>query len=547
MNKLITLFLVTSLTLLTSLSVNAANVTGLLMPGPLVEGHAKFENDCKRCHQLFSEEPQRRLCLDCHKLVAADIQAKQGFHGKSKNVGQSECRVCHTDHTGRNADIVLLDVETFDHQNTDFDLKGPHLRIHCSGCHNPKLIKAEVLNKQQVENWELRKHRNAPGLCIDCHKKDEPHQGRLGEKCQDCHQSEQWTKNNFKHKNDKFELKGAHQKVACSLCHPNQRWSKIPKDCYSCHRLNDRHAGRYGGKCETCHSPTGDRRNSRGEDQSPWKTILFDHGKTKFQLLDKHLQVQCDRCHTGPLYNQKLSFTCFSCHQAEDQHRGRFGNKCESCHKPTGWKQVKYDHDKTKFPLRDKHATVVCNKCHTGPTNGNKLPSECYSCHHLDDVHRGEQGKKCETCHSPKGWHAEVSFEHDLTRFPLIGMHAVAPCEACHTEPAFKNTPRDCINCHKKSDEHKQRLGDNCSGCHNPNGWAFWKFEHDTQSKFRLEGAHESLDCLACHREPVKEKISMAKACASCHLKDDAHRGGFGKNCERCHITKAFNQIRIMQ
>lgn len=541
MNKLI-IFIFIAL-FLPALAV--ADITQMVMPGPLIGGHARFESDCKRCHELFSEKLQRKLCLDCHKLIAADIEAKQGFHGKSEDVGQSECRGCHTDHKGREIDVVLLDVEVFDHRNTDFELKDAHLQVQCSSCHNPELIKAEILSKPELEKWELLKHRNAPNQCIDCHKKIEPHQGHLGEKCQDCHQQKQWSTNSFKHEKTKYKLEGAHQKVACSLCHPKQRWKKTPTDCFSCHRLNDNHTGRYGKKCETCHTPTGAKQNDRGVQQSPWKTVNFNHNKTKFPLRDKHLKVQCLRCHPGPIYNQNLRLSCVSCHQAEDLHRGRYGNKCEDCHKTTGWKKSKYDHEKTKFPLRDKHAKVACNKCHTGPTDSKKLPTDCYGCHSLDDAHRGQQGKTCDRCHNQRGWRADIRFEHDLTRFPLIGMHAVAPCEGCHLGTTFKNTPRDCIVCHKQADEHKQRLGDKCANCHNPNGWDLWQYDHNTQSKFRLDGAHESLECLACHRDPVKEKIRMEKTCANCHMQDDVHRGGFGRNCERCHLTKAFNQIRI--
>ncbi len=544
MNKLITSLIIAALTLLLP-ALAAAGITQLVMPGPLIEGHAKFESDCSRCHKLFSKELQRVLCLNCHKRIAADIEAKQGFHGKNQTVDRSECRDCHTDHEGRKTDIVLLDVETFDHRNTDFELKGAHLRVECRDCHNPELIKAELLSKPELEKWQLRKHRNAPDQCIDCHKNIEPHQGRLGEKCQDCHQPEQWSKNSFKHEKTNFKLEGAHQQVACRLCHPNQNWKKIPSDCYSCHRLNDGHAGRYGKKCQTCHTPTGAKQNTRGEKQSPWKTLHFDHNKTKFPLRNKHLKVQCDRCHPGPLYNQKLKFGCASCHQTEDLHRGRYGNKCESCHQTTGWKQAKFDHEKTKFPLRDKHLKVACNKCHTGPTEGKKLPLDCYSCHQLDDAHRGQQGKNCNHCHNQRGWRVDIKFEHDLTRFPLIGLHAVAPCESCHIETTFKNVPRKCVACHKRDDEHKQQLGDNCAACHNPNGWDLWQFDHNTRTKFRLAGAHETLECLACHTEKITDKIRMGSTCASCHRKDDIHRGEFGRNCERCHQPNGFDKFRI--
>ena len=49
-----------------------------------------------------------------------------------------------------------------------------------------------------------------------------------------------------------------------------------------------------------------------------------------------------------------------------------------------------------------------------------------------DDVHKGQVGKKCERCHNQSGWTKEVFFDHDLARFPLIGIHAITPCEECH-------------------------------------------------------------------------------------------------------------------
>jgi hypothetical protein len=525
------------------------DVTQLAMPGPLIAGHARIESDCTRCHEIFSAKLQRDLCLDCHKSVAADVESGQGYHGKKAALGQTECRDCHTDHKGREYDIVLLDSENFDHSYTDFELKGAHQRARCQSCHNPDLIKAKVLNDPKLVKTELHKHRNAPDQCIDCHSKTDPHKGQLGNKCQDCHQPEQWSRHSFKHEKTKFKLEGAHQQIACSLCHPKQRWKNIPSDCYSCHRLNDHHTGRYGKKCESCHTPSGAKKSALGEIQSPWKTVSFDHDKTKFKLHDKHQKVRCYLCHTGPLYKQKLPVDCVSCHQTEDPHRGRYGNKCENCHQTTGWKKARFDHDKTKFPLRDKHAKVECEKCHTAPAAGNKLPLDCYSCHKLDDTHRGQQGKNCARCHNQRDWREDVKFEHDLTRFPLIGLHAVAACEACHFETTFKNVPRDCVSCHKDKDEHKQKLGSNCAECHNPNGWNLWQFDHNKQSKFRLDGKHKTLACVACHDEPLKEnvKIRMDKSCAGCHQKDDPHRGGFGRSCDRCHTTEAFDQISIKQ
>jgi len=523
-----------------------ANVTELVMPGPLIEGHARIESDCNKCHSLLANRQQRDLCLNCHKLVAADIGAKRGFHGRNSAVGEKECRDCHTDHEGRKADILLLDEETFDHLNTDFVLQGAHQKVACHKCHTPELVKAELRESQKLTEAALNKHRNAPDRCFDCHQKTEPHNGALGKDCQNCHRADGWSQVTFKHETTKFKLEGAHKEVACNQCHPNQRWQEVPQDCFSCHRLNDHHAGRYGEKCGDCHSPQSARQDSKGKQQSAWKTTVFDHGRTGFPLLDKHSKVACELCHTSSLQEQKLSKTCVSCHQADAPHRGRFGEKCHDCHQPTAWKKATYDHTQTKFPLQGKHAEVDCYKCHTGPAEGQDLQLDCYSCHQLDDPHNGQQGEDCASCHSPDGWQEEVLFDHDLSKFPLIGMHAVVPCEACHVESSFQDTKSDCVACHQKDDEHQQKLGQDCARCHNPNGWNLWLFDHNTQSKFKLDGKHASLSCLACHNTP-KKKLGTDKSCVSCHKKDEPHDGAFGRNCERCHTTIGFDQPLVTQ
>ncbi len=53
----------------------------LIIPGPVIQGHAKFEKDCGKCHEPFSRQTQTRLCLDCHKETAADRTSKKDFTG----------------------------------------------------------------------------------------------------------------------------------------------------------------------------------------------------------------------------------------------------------------------------------------------------------------------------------------------------------------------------------------------------------------------------------------------------------------------------------
>jgi len=417
----------------------------LVMPGPLIQGHEKLEKNCGSCHESFSRQSQKRLCLDCHKDVAEDAAGKKGFHGRQPEVAANECRHCHTDHKGRAADIVRFDRETFNHAFADFALEGAHKSAPCEGCH-----KAGT------------KFRAAPGRCVACHKAAEPHKGRLGDDCGACHGVDSWSRvKPFDHAKTRFPLAGAHARVACAVCHAGERYKNLPANCSSCHGQEDAHNGRYGGKCETCHG------------QAKWKAARFDHAKS------------------------------------------------------------------TKFPLAGAHATVRCDACHAGDLYRDKLSSACAACHKTDDPHKGQLGPRCEQCHNEASWRRKVAFDHDITRFPLIGKHAVLPCEECHKTTAFKDTPRACAECHKDG-HHEGRLGPRCAECHNPAGWERWRFDHDALTKFPLTGAHEGLHCHACHAAKGVTKAAASTACADCHMGDDAHQGAFGRACEKCHSTVSF-------
>ncbi|WP_455221142.1 cytochrome c3 family protein, partial [Kaarinaea lacus] len=84
---------------------------GLVMPGDLVQGHARFETKCDKCHESFDKTKQSKLCRDCHEQFDLDIKKKKGFHGNIHNIAKRECHSCHTDHKGRDMDIIELDPE----------------------------------------------------------------------------------------------------------------------------------------------------------------------------------------------------------------------------------------------------------------------------------------------------------------------------------------------------------------------------------------------------------------------------------------------------
>lgn len=571
------------------------------MPGEVIQGHAKYENECSKCHEVFDKSAQTRLCLDCHKDVAADVHAKVRLHGRLEN---NTCKRCHTEHKGRTANIAPLDKEKFDHVRTGFKLGGAHAdpKVKCADCHLPK-----------------KKFREASRLCVECHRKDDEHKGKLGAKCENCHNDKNWKEAQFDHEKTRFPLLGGkHADVKCKECHVDKTYKNTPLKCSSCHKKDDDdkgHKGRYGAKCETCHTDKGWKETTFNHDtdthytlkakhrqvkcnschlpekgllyqqklstkcvachrkddeekghkgglgdkcdtchnERGWKNTDFDHDDTEFPLRDKHKDVKCDACHiggvSGPKAKLKLDKTCVSCHRKDDDkkgHKGRYGNKCETCHTVKDWKNTIFSHERdTKYPLRGKHASTKCDACHL-PAKGNiyqnKTESTCIACHKADDKHKGQLGDKCETCHNEKRWQ-DAPYDHNKSRFPLTGGHAKVECKKCHLTPAFHDAPKTCIGCHEKEDTHKGRFGKKCESCHYTTSWKSWDFDHST-TRFPLEGGHKKVDCYDCHKTPLDGPTKPGRACISCHVKDDVHDGGFGAQCERCHVTSDWRKIR---
>jgi hypothetical protein len=490
----------------------AAQIETLLMPGEVSRAHEKQEETCSLCHDRTDRSQQSALCLDCHKDIAADIRGSHGYHGHMLNAGKGECRACHAEHKGRGADIIRFDPAAFDHTLTDFPLKGAHDGVACASCH-----KANVPYRKTLTG------------CVNCHKDDDIHQGTLGKLCSDCHDPRAWRENRFDHSKTKFALHGAHLKIACDACHFGPRYKNTPQRCGDCHAPDDVHKGDRGINCGECHT------------NDDWKSAKFDHFKqTGFALLGAHAVIPCSGCHTAKDYKDKLPKDCFGCHGADDSHAGRFGKKCEDCHGSKKWAPVDYDHEKLwHYALTGAHARIGCHDCHTAPVEKQKLKTGCNDCHAAQDPHAGSLGKHCDDCHVTESWKKGIRFDHDLTTFPLTGMHVLTHCSQCHVSKDFKAASEKCIGCHKPDDVHKGGLGEDCASCHSPNGWRLWDFDHDTKTHFPLTGAHKPLHCADCHRATAGS-YKMSMDCIACHQQDDIHAGQFGRHCERCHTTITF-------
>lgn len=495
-----------------------AEIETLLMPGEVIEGHAEFESECSKCHTRFSKRSQTRLCRDCHDKVDADIDAGRGFHGFGDKTEVANCKTCHSEHLGRGADIVRFNPATFDHRHTDFALRGAHRLLSCRNCHAAD-----------------EKYRDAPASCKSCHGEQEPHKGKLGDDCASCHTQKRWQTIEFDHSTTEYELTGKHTQAACNACHINERYEDTPQACNSCHALEDVHGGANGPRCDECH-------NTRD-----WKKAEFDHDReTDFPLRGKHSEVRCNACHRQPAAEKSPGTECIDCHRNDDAHHGRFGKQCRSCHTPADWSRSRFDHNRdTDFSLKGKHAELICSSCHRGTLNNDELSVECFSCHSIDDVHRGQEGEKCERCHQSTAWGDNIVFDHDLTRFPLLGLHATTPCEECHLSATFQDAKSGCIDCHRDDDVHDNGLGSDCRQCHNPNAWTAWLFDHDSQTDFALDGAHGDLTCVDCHSGHSGRGARLSGQCRSCHKLDDIHEGRFGSDCARCHTTGSFQDVQI--
>ena len=310
---------------------------------------------CEACHTAGDAyvEKAPTACVDCHR--SSD---------KHKGSLGTDCARCHSERDWK-------EPAKFDHARTDFPLTGKHATVACKACHQSTMFK------------------EAPNTCVGCHRKDDPHKGGLGDKCSDCHNDRDWKRAAFDHSKTGFALLGKHQQAACKACHLTANYKEAPRDCYGCHRRDDKHEGQQGRACAGCH------------DEHAWKPApKFDHGLAPFPLLGLHARVACKECHKTPRFKDAKT-DCYACHAKDDEHGKTLGLACEQCHNPRTWKAWDFEHDKrTRFVLDGKHLGLACKACHTRPAEGRvETSAQCYACHAKNDVHEGSYGRQCQQCH----------------------------------------------------------------------------------------------------------------------------------------------------
>ena len=284
-----------------------------ISPGPLARAHQSLDGaaNCIKCHQVSTSNRSFR-CVDCHREIASELQQHKGLHASFPESGApgAACVKCHSDHNGIDFKMLHWDPtpKGFDHGKTGYPLDGKHVGVGCRSCHSAQHISAQartLLGSKDLNRTWLGLEPN----CITCHV--DHHQGRLGPDCAKCHSTTDWKaaridRQNFDHSRTRFPLTGEHRNVPCASCHTagpdgQPRYAGIAfANCADCHK--DPHKGEFKQGCDSCHNT------------SSWKksnfVSTFDHSKTNFPLLGKHLDVPCLTCHAGGNFKAPIAHNC---------------------------------------------------------------------------------------------------------------------------------------------------------------------------------------------------------------------------------------------
>ncbi len=364
----------------------------------------------------------------------------------------------------------------------------------------------------------------------------------------------------------------------CTQCHV--LGSKVENDkCLFCHtdikgRISLQkgyHASSEvkGKNCFACHS----EHNGKNFQLIRLDQEKFDHNLTGFALSVPHAKKACFDCHKAKniadtkIRDKKNTFLgvgteCLTCH--EDYHQSTLSNLCLNCHNPEAFKPVtKFNHDNARFKLIGKHKTIDCAQCHRIETlNGKKFQqfkglefNQCTNCH--KDVHNNQFGQDCLKCHTEESFHTVkgmANFDHDKTKFKLVGKHQLVSCKGCHksklTDPVRHNRCSDCHYDYHKKQFVKNGVSPDCSECHSEKGFTSFNYtiEKHNQSVFPLKGAHLAIPCFDCHKKQEQWSFrQIGIKCFECHR--DIHKEFIqakyypGNDCKFCHSEEQWSSV----
>ncbi len=397
-----------------------------------------------------------------------------------------------------------------------------------------------------------------------------------------------------------FPLEGGHADVECETCHETGEYADTPKECASCHTLDEelvldteylasmaRAAGpnyplHYQGDCANCHVDT------------EWSEIIYDHAHV----------FDCVSCHAGDIpleqasvdetprfvrnvlwkYNAKPATAtqvhypgdCKDCHTSFetweeyefDHHQGT----CQSCHGVYNFTDI-FETDESCLRIDS------CQECHNYDGHEEKYPGDCTNCHtdvndwlniqvnhdiypncvqcHLDDKPNPHSVGQCSDCHVTSNW-SKVYFKHDASTTNCASCHDAphgnlgSDCGTCHSTLTWRDSSMfhnftNCSNCHNAPAGHYPAA---CTACHVTGSWSKVSFNHTgittcTQCH-AVPSHHYPGACLSCHNTNNWSSISFNHAgvttCSNCHPSPSGHYAG---DCNRCHITANWTQVHF--
>ena len=431
-----------------------------------VTSHSELVSDCKSCHPApWSVRNQADRCLDCHQDITQQLQDLTSLHGAAMSILTShDCRGCHSEHLGAQANITNFSGENFPHNLVRFSLlshQDPALEpaLSCQDCH-----------PGSYRGFES-------SICSTCHldtgkRSFEIHLSDFGEDCLACHDGVETINMSFSHLGTRFLLTGKHLLANCASCHAGEtdlgQFANTSSDCLDCHLDDDAHHSNLGVKCGDCHTA------------SSWKPALYDHQSTGFILDGGHAELSCRDCHLDPTF-QGAESDCQSCHLDDEPHQGLFGAECSLCHTTSNWLDIQFDHSGSY--------TSFCDACHQEDSPANHYQGQCSACHlvsgwlpatfdhrvaqatdcqncHLPDVPQNHFGGQCSLCHSIFQW-KPATINHT---FPTNHEGAQNRCPLCHVNNNYYGY--NCYQCHEhnRTEVKKEHEGisnlDNCIRCH---------------------------------------------------------------------------------
>jgi hypothetical protein len=522
--------------------------------------HEKVQ--CVQCHSKPIFTNVGKNCQDCHTDIH---QRKMG----------TDCAQCHT---VQGWNIAVQQVKN--HQNR-FPLLGAHAAVQCEDCHKSAAV---------------GQYQGLSTACNSCHMRDfqqakspDHVAGQFPQTCDSCHSFDSWLGATVNHSAPpiNFPLTNGHANVPCLNCHVGSNFNlKIAAtDCGNagCHlttwqqTTNPKHSAAATvfpvAACSTCHNTVS------------WLTANFDHATTGFPLTNSHQMAPagkvtaCTDCHLNNNYNLQISPTdCGNsgCHlttwqQTNNPTHSAAGTpfaaaNCSTCHNPTLWTNVVFNHAATGWALTGSHQlapagkVVACTDCHKGNNyTFTAANTDCYGCHQTawnstpsfggavpNHISAGfpSTASACATCHPITQW-ADGKFDHTAFGFPLTNSHAlvanggkVPGCTSCHINSNYnlQIAPTDCANsqCHLTTWQQTNNpvhssagapfAAANCSTCHNTITWTTAIFDHATTG-WALTGSHQ----LA----PAGKVV----ACTDCHVGNNYTFTAANTDCLGCHQT----------